>query len=238
MSKKIIGYIFLAAAAIMAMLLLSGCYTPQKASRQIDKAISRHPQVAAIKTRAAFPCITTSVDSSAYLRWKATLDSILEDNQNEALAKDERINQVEDSLRKLQHETKDTLFSDCSDENESLIQYAARLQADNEQKDKIIKALKKAAASPAPVQTAIKDSAEIFLAMAEAKRQSDTAAKYKVLYEQDHAWRTAKENREAGNLVIYIPWKWIIVIAILLAGWAFIKWRAGGIKKLLKHLKE
>lgn len=237
MSKKIIGYIFIALAAIMAMLLLSGCYTPQKAARQIDKAITHHQETAAKKTRAAFPCITTSVDSSAYLRWKATIDSILEDNQNEALAKDERINQVEDSLRHLQKH-KDTLFTDCADENDALIKYAAKLQTENEQLRRINAALKKASSIPAPVQTAIKDSAEIFLAMAETKRQTITATKYRTLYQQAHAWRQAKEQKEAGKLVIYIPWKWIIVIAILLACWAFIQWRAGGFKKLFKHLKE
>lgn len=238
MSKKIIGYIFIAVAAIMAMLLLSSCYTPQKAARQIEKAFTHYPETAAKKTRAAFPCITTSVDSSAYLRWKATIDSILEDNQNEALQNDERVNQVIDSLRNLQPQLKDSLFTDCADENDGLIKYAAKLQTENKSLNRKYKALQAAVAKPAPVNTTIKDSAEIFLAMAEARRQTDTATKYRSLYEQDHAWRQAKEQKEAGNLVIYIPCRWIIVIAILLAGWVFIQWRAGGIKKLFKHLKE
>lgn len=238
MSKKIIGYIFIAVAAIMAMLLLSSCYTPQKSARQIEKAITHYPETAAKKTRAAFPCITTSVDSSAYLRWKATIDSILEQNQNEALQNDERVNQVIDSLRNLEPQTKDSLFTDCADENEGLIKYAAKLQTENELLNRKIKSLQAAVAKPSPVNTTVKDSAEIFLAIAETRRQTDTATKYRTLYNQEHSWRQAKEQQEAGNLVVYIPWKWILVIAILLAGWAFIQWRAGGFKKLIKHFKE
>lgn len=53
-------------------VILSGCYTPNKAAKQIDHAIDKYPKIAAERTRAHFPCTTTSADTLIF-----TKDSIV-----------------------------------------------------------------------------------------------------------------------------------------------------------------
>jgi len=44
-------------------IALSGCYTPNKAAKQLDHAIDKYPKIAAQRTRAHFPCTTTNADT-------------------------------------------------------------------------------------------------------------------------------------------------------------------------------
>lgn len=49
-------------------IALSGCYTPSKAAKQIDHAIDKYPKIAAERTRAHFPCVTTSADTLIFTK--------------------------------------------------------------------------------------------------------------------------------------------------------------------------
>lgn len=49
-------------------IALSGCYTPNKAAKQIDHAIEKYPKIAAQRTRAHFPCITTGSDTLIFTK--------------------------------------------------------------------------------------------------------------------------------------------------------------------------
>ena len=49
-------------------IALSGCYTPSKAAKQIDHAIDKYPKIAAQRTRAYFPCITTGSDTLIFTK--------------------------------------------------------------------------------------------------------------------------------------------------------------------------
>lgn len=59
-------------------LLLSSCYTQQKAINQINKAKEKFPEEVAKKTALWFPCkpIKAVSDSSKYKLWKKKLDSL------------------------------------------------------------------------------------------------------------------------------------------------------------------
>lgn len=45
---------------LFAILILSSCYSAKKAEKQLNKAITEFPAMAAEKTRDRFPCITTA----------------------------------------------------------------------------------------------------------------------------------------------------------------------------------
>lgn len=57
---------------LLPIILLS-CYTPNKASKQIDKAIEKHPAVAAKKFSEWMPI---KIDSADLVKWKSEMDSI------------------------------------------------------------------------------------------------------------------------------------------------------------------
>lgn len=45
------------------VLLLSACYGPKKAAKQVGKALLTHPEIVATIARDAFPCFTVKVDT-------------------------------------------------------------------------------------------------------------------------------------------------------------------------------
>lgn len=59
--NKITQALFIVAASA---LMLSSCYTDNKATAQVQKAIQRKPAIAAKLTRDAFPCTTTKADTA------------------------------------------------------------------------------------------------------------------------------------------------------------------------------
>lgn len=48
---------------LIALILLTGCYTQKKAAKQADKALREHPQVVGERFRKEFPCVTGRVDT-------------------------------------------------------------------------------------------------------------------------------------------------------------------------------
>lgn len=49
--------------AMMIMLMINGCYSPNKANKAIEKAYDNYPEILAKAARDKFPCITMPVDS-------------------------------------------------------------------------------------------------------------------------------------------------------------------------------
>jgi hypothetical protein len=64
---KISDHTKLLLAYVLFLLLIivshSGCYSSKKASKQMDKAISKYPVLAAEKTRDRFPCTDGKIDT-------------------------------------------------------------------------------------------------------------------------------------------------------------------------------
>jgi hypothetical protein len=64
---------------LLPLILIVGCYTHKKAEKQLDKAKDKYPVLVALKTSEWYPCkeVEIKTDSSAYKKWLASLDSIL-----------------------------------------------------------------------------------------------------------------------------------------------------------------
>jgi hypothetical protein len=50
-------------AILTLIAFLTGCYTPEKATRQADKALDKYPEKIAPKFREAFPCEVMKIDT-------------------------------------------------------------------------------------------------------------------------------------------------------------------------------
>lgn len=63
---------------IYLSVLIVGCYTAKKATRQLNKAHDAYPEVVAKKASEWYPCIPLEVksDSSQYKKWLKSFDSI------------------------------------------------------------------------------------------------------------------------------------------------------------------
>ena len=72
MGNKKLVYTVWAIIAIMLIVWLASCYTPQKAVQQSQRAISKHPAAVLPIFRGAFPCITTHTDT-----FLTTVDTII-----------------------------------------------------------------------------------------------------------------------------------------------------------------
>lgn len=234
------GRIFIAALLLVVIVaaLLPGCYTEQKATKQVDKAAGQYPEMVAKKTRDKFPCITTSVDSSQYLSSIDSLKKYLGAAEKETDAVKARQQHIYDSLvQQIGLASNEFIVYDCGEETKAAYAYAAKLQAKTEQQEKTINKLTSSIGSIKPVYVKTEDSAKIFLYQKELSRANDSTLYYKTLYQADHEWRLKKEQREKGNLVILIPWILIIAAALIGALLVFIQVRSGGILKFFNHLK-
>ena len=63
---------------LVSLVLLSSCYTMQKANKQLNKAQLNFPELVAKKSAEWFPCKTGKIssDSSDYLQWIEQLNTI------------------------------------------------------------------------------------------------------------------------------------------------------------------
>lgn len=59
---------------LLWLILLSGCYTPKKAQRKIDKAYRKQPEVVAKNASKLFPVKSDTIE---YVKWRTELDSII-----------------------------------------------------------------------------------------------------------------------------------------------------------------
>lgn len=214
-AKLLIG---MAMVAVLAAMLTS-CYNSSKAAGQINKAIAAYPDTSAAILRNRFPCITKETDSSSFLASVDSLKKILDQAQADIFISDERVLAVRDSLHKALTRSGDTILNDCSEENKMLLEYASRLQVENEnlkardaQNKRQNDELRRQIAGIKPVVKTIEDSAKIFLAQRESQ-------KWKEKYDIDHDYRVKREKKERGHFVVYIP-KWIIYLLIGLGGLA------------------
>lgn len=209
--------------AAIIILMMTGCFTESKFNKQFDKAVAKFPTAAAQKTRAAFPCITVSFDSSRFLQSIDELQQIIYSNSIDFANKEKRYQEIHDSLIGAVR-----VDSNCIEEIESCYSYGASMQARAEKSEKLVILLKNQIANIKPVIQKIEDSAKINIAMSEAAASKDSAMKYKLLYEADHSWRVAEEHKQKGALVLYIPIRTIILFLIIVALAILVrsKWKA------------
>lgn len=209
--------------AAIIILMMTGCFTESKFNKQFDKAVAKFPTAAAQKTRAAFPCITVSFDSSRFLQSIDELQQIIYSNSIDFANKEKRYQEIHDSLIGAVR-----VDSNCIEEIESCYSYGANMQARAEKSEKLVGLLKNQIANIKPVIQKIEDSAKINIAMSEAAASKDSAMKYKLLYEADHSWRVAEERKQKGALVLYIPIRTIILFLIIVALAILVrsKWKA------------
>lgn len=172
---------------VLACMIFSmtGCYSAQKAKQQTERALEAHPEVVAKVARDAFPCITTNTDSSAFIQSIKELDSLLKETKEISQAKDQRVKEVRDSLEAALNDTRDTLINDCGDENRYLLDYASKVQVNNESLKKdndrnrsIIDQLQSQIKNIKPVEKKIKDSADsklMAIAIEKAREETDKA---------------------------------------------------------------
>lgn len=216
--------------AAIIILMMTGCFTESKFNKQFDKAVAKFPTAAAQKTRAAFPCITVSFDSSRFLQSIDELQQIIYSNSIDFANKEKRYQEIHDSLIGAVR-----VDSNCIEEIESCYSYGASMQARAEKSEKLVGLLKNQIANIKPVIQKIEDSAKINIAMSETAaaisktaEMKDTAMKYKLLYEVDHRWRVAEERKQKGAIVLYIPIRTIILFLIIVALAILVrsKWKA------------
>lgn len=218
-------------------LFIQSCFTPEKAKKQQDKILRKHPEVAAEKIRTAFPCVTTSVDSLEYLKSMKSLDSLLKDTASKLVtATADRIKKVKDSLRLAIIGEKDSTMR-CEEERDGLLDYASKLQVKNEGLERelqrnisVIKTLAEQVRNIKPIVKTIEDSAKIYVAMLAQTKAEKEALEWKLKYEIDHKWRVEKEAKEKGKLIIMIPWMWIIVLMSIIGLLVFLRLKFGLLK--------
>lgn len=208
--------------AILASFLffLTGCYGPNKAGKQVARALQEYPDTAASLIRDEFPCVDGKPDSTKFLKSIDTLKKLLRISSTEAKAYSGRLQQITDSLRRAQKNSGD----DC---NTLLWQATDYIAQCNMTKDSLNKALEdekeikrqilRWVDNIQPVIQPVEDSAKIRLLTRDRDKALMEANGWKTLYDQDHAWRVKQEKRMAGALDIYIPW-WLIVLLAVGAG--------------------
>lgn len=132
---------------IIFLLFFIGCYSPKKADRQLDKAVSKYPSLVASKCSKLYPCKELKIvsDSSAYKKWMTSLDSLFDRGTDTIV--------VIDSF--------ETISTDCSTYKKDLIAISSQLNKANN----TIRLIKnKITIAPAVHDTVIKlDSAQIVI---------------------------------------------------------------------------
>lgn len=204
---------------ILLAYLLSGCYPVSKAVKQMEKGIQRYEDTARGIFRGKFPCITTGYDSSEFLQSIKTMDSLLVITIRDLRINKERVRIVRDSIRHaLKGDDCPELLNQAADhiaslqvDGEGLKDDTARLRAD-------LQKVKAAFAGIKPVIREIKDSSEIKDALVLRDKAAAEAATWKAKYEADHEWRTAREAKDKGKIIIRIPWWWLLIAGLLIGG--------------------
>lgn len=212
--------------AIALILFLTSCYGPNKAGKQVTKALKEYPEAAAELIRDEFPCTDGKADSTdfkasidslkkiLYLSSKGSVDSmkrLLSSSSNQVMSYFNRLQHLTDSIKAAQKASGD----DCSTLLAQTVDYVAQsnierdslksaLDSEKETRRQILRWVD----NIKPVIQPVEDSAKIFLA--------NRARNYwKAKYQVDHEWRVKQEKKMEGTLPLYPPWWLIIALAII-----------------------
>lgn len=131
------------------LIIFIGCYNIKKAEKQLNKANEKFPELVAEKTKKWYPCkeVEIKTDSSAYKKWLAVIDSILQSGKDTVIVTDVDTLEI-------------TTPGDCSKFKNTIAALSSQLDKAN----KTINLIKnKVTIAPAVHDTIIKiDSASIF----------------------------------------------------------------------------
>lgn len=217
---------------VISLLVLSvallGCYTENRAVKQVAKAVnSRHALAAVDIVREKFPCVPTAPpDSTRFLKSIEELKALLKQSGDKKPELDDKqVKRIADSL-KAHYSPSLNELKGCLETTQSLFDYAAGLQVQiaKLQKDsiaavKLRKEVEDRIQNIAPITQPVRDSIESAKAYQEIE-------KWKTKYNIDHQWRVEKEAKEDGKFVLLIP-MWIIWALFILAGLAALAWWKG-----------
>lgn len=226
---------------IILSVILSSCYTENKAGKQVAKALREYPDTAAALIRDDFPCVDGNPDSTEF---KASIDSLrkqLADTAGKIVkASTERVKEIRDSLIRAQAASGDdcsTLLAQTTDyiAQSNVTRDSLKWELDNEKG--IRRRLAAYINNIKPVIQPVEDSAKIRLANKDRDKAIMEAVGWKALYDQDHAWRVKQEKKMAGSLVIYIPW-WLIIVAGIILGLSIFARIKAGVFNPLKLLTK
>lgn len=184
---------------VIICILCIGCFTPEKAKKQLDKANDKYPAIVADKTRGWYPCTqkdtvtVTIVDSADFKQQEQEYKLILTYN-----------NLVFDSLKRKVLSLPDSVKKSCGEYEQIIDQLYAentRLALKIDNFKPIVKTV--------TVHLPFEDSAKIKVANSELDG-------YKKAYDIDHDYRIKKESQEKGMVALYIP-KWILIVLAILS---------------------
>lgn len=205
---------------LVLITVLFSCYGPNKAGKQVTKALNEYPDTAAALIRDKFPCVNGKPDSTLFLASIDTLKKLANAAEIKANSFRSRLEQIRDSIRQANEQSGD----DCATLLGQLSDYIAE---SNITRDSLIweltteknnrKKIQAYIASIKPVIQPVKDSAEVRLAIRDRDKALMEAAGWKALYDADHKWKVEQEEKMSGTLPLYIPWWLIIVLSVLLA---------------------
>lgn len=199
---------------IILSFLLSSCYNQKKAVKQAVKAMTEYPDTTGAIFREEFPCVPVSVDSTGFKESIAALEKQLDTAKAQKQDTVKRLQEVTDSLKKLREQM---TADDCPTLLENAEMYGARMQVENEQlksdlskKDASLSEARRLIKNIKPIKETVEDSSKIWAAI----RERDRVQK---LYDIDHAWRTEREAKDKGKVLIRIP-EWIIIVLLIIGG--------------------
>lgn len=185
---------------LTVFMVLAGCYTPEKALQQADKAMNKYPDKVLPLFRGQFPCITTAIetksDSAAFKAWQ---DSV---QQVRSFYEELLSNVVPEVI----HDTTIAVDSDIC--NDMLVKYRANDKKHIEKESILAKQvadLNNKLKSIPPVNNntvkTVEDSSKIKLLMIQ-------------IGDKDYLIRSLQEKNDAKDKWIL----WLIIACLLLAG--------------------
>lgn len=206
-------------------ICLGACYNQRQAAEQTARAYRHYPALVAELARDKYPCITTSADSSGFLRSQRVTDSLLQKLNTISTGQEYEQGRLLTSIDRLKTDSITALH--CK----SLLTASAVFIKDQQQNaDKLtttIKVLRAAMRNQQPVVLRIEDSARIYLAN---KIATEATINYRVsqgLYEKEAAAHSKLQRKLRWAIIV--PW-WL---CLLLAAGILFSWRQGWLRRLL-----
>lgn len=197
---------------VFLSVLAFSCYGPNKAGKQVSKALREYPDTAAALIRDEFPCVDGKPDSIAF---KASVDSLrklLSSSSNQVMSYFNRLQYLTDSIKAAQKASGDdcpTLLAQSTDYiAQSNIQRDSLLLALDSEKE-IRRQILRWVDNIKPVIQPVEDSAKIRLAIKGRDEAVEELLYWQEMFYKDHEWRVAMEKKIASHYVLYIPW-WIL----------------------------
>lgn len=215
-------------SVLVLLLFGAGCYTENRAIKQVAKAVaSKHALAAVDIVREKFPCVPVAPpDSTKFLKSIEALKELLKEKENSKPELDAvQAKHIVDSLQE-HYAPSLTELQGCLETTQSLFDYAAELQIRIAKLQKDSTAAKKFRADVDARLTDIQPVVQMVRDSIESAKSAAEISKWKMLYQIDHKWRVDKEAREKGNFVVLIP-HLILWVLLVLAGLAALAWWKG-----------